>query len=1152
MIPTILAARSDFSLGESSLNIKTLVEAAKAAGQEVVGLTDTMSLTAMINFTKTAKGAGLRPIIGVRVRISDDPTWRPEKGEKKKAMPVERFLTVYPRTEAGLKMLFRLLTLGNSDERFYYTSKISFVDLTDHLATITPDDTAIVLGEMQGLITHPNIGSMVDTLAQQTSMLFVPLVPIDTPYFGRINKLSLDLCAGKGLEPIVIRPSLYTEGGADAQEILTGICTATKASAGYFQTRYNRDLHPMGLKDLTDHVKLVSKHLMQRGAVNAIASFSKGLMNADALVKAISYEWKQAEVSLPQMAPDEFVALKTECLAGWQTRFKTPIFGHTPTPDDLRDKYMPRLMYELDVLRRLKFAGYFLLVQDIVRFSKSNGILVGPGRGSVGGSLVAYLMGITECDPIRFGLLFERFINPDRIDLPDADLDFMSSRRHEVVKYIVDKYGEDRVAGVSNHSTLGTASVIRDVGRTLGISEFEYSISKFVPKQHGSNATLAESREQVSEIDAFATKYEEAWAIMETLEGTMRGLSQHAAGIVVAGEPLTERAVLERRTEGSVVCWDKDVVESQGLVKVDLLGLNTLDIIALATQYVKERHGKSLDLGAIPLEDPDVLTNFAKGLTNGIFQYEGGGAKRMLRDMAASGIPTTFEDVTAVSALNRPGPLEAGLDRLYISNRAGETQPEYISPHMRKALEPTFGAIVYQEQVMQIAKDLCGFTGAEADVLRKAIGKKDPVMMRKMEDKFISGGIGGYADVELADGTIQRIHTARLGDVAYTGMTLLNDGVIESAVRSLWNDILGFAAYSFNKSHSVEYCLISYQAMFLKQYYPVEFYAATMTLTPEDKLQGLIRDAKEFGIRVDMPDCNLSSSRFEIATDTTIVIPLQRIKGISEKSAEALMRARAAGPFTSKQDLINRVEKRLFNSRAQNSLDLVGGFASVEPSQVPANDPSRIRDQLELLPGLITANVVVDRDLKRDKTTKEYLGLLVDEYRAAHGPNGTQTAGMPVKPMMGKQARFMVVTDAPSRDEEAGGMFSFSNGTTSLDKAIDEAGFEKADAYWTGLVKVPKKGRQVEAGQVSVWLPYLLREIEMTETPVVVLLGSQTVRAFLPDFKGKASDEAGKVVYDKVRNLNLVIGFNPGEIYHAPEKQANLVAVFAAVSELIA
>lgn len=1115
---SILAARTDFSIGESILQTEHLVEVAKATGEKAVAVTDTMTVTSMIDFTNRCKKAEIKPVIGVRLRLVNDHTWRADKTDKKnkKGQPIYH-ATAYVLSEKGLKAIFRLLTLANEEPRFYYVARLDLADLYAELDKLTKDDLRITLGDVAPLTAHPEAVAIQQEIQSRLGHVYAAMIPIDTPYFARLNELAVE-AIDRGAEPLVVRPAFYREGEADAAEIMAAICNNNKVSDAWHRSTHNRDFHILGVKELAQEVGKASRRFVERGNASAGAHFKQGLANTKDLVDAVSYQWSKAEVTLPKMAEDEFAAVVAECKKGWAQRFAGEVFGHLPGKDELQSVYKERLKYELSVLQKLKFSGYFLLVQDVVRFAKQNGILVGPGRGSVGGSLVAYLMGITDCDPIRFGLLFERFINPDRIDLPDADLDFMSQRRHEIFEYLDRKYGRERVAGVSNFAALAAASSIRDVSRVIGLPEKEYVCSKYVPKLHGANVPLPACAEQVPEIDAFAKKHPDWWPIMTRLEGTMRNYGQHAAGVIVGGMDLVERAVIERRKEGAVVNWDKRIVEDQGLVKMDILGLNTLDLINLASEYIKERHGRRPDLMRIPLDDQKVLENFATGLTTAVFQFESGGMRNLLKQLGKDG-SITFEDITAATALYRPGPMESGMMESFYLRKQGYEVVEYDHPLMEPILKETFGVMVYQEQVMQVARAIAGYSAPDADKLRKIMGKKLPEEMKKERGKFVDGCV------------------ATIGcDPEWAG--------------ALFDKIEGFAGYGFNKSHSVEYTLISYQSMWLKTNYPVEFFAAALTLMDEDKLPGIIRDASRFGIDVSMPDINISTDRFEIATDVRLVIPFQRIKGISGNTTGAILEARKAGPFKNKADFIARVEKRRCNVRHQDALDKVGAFSRIEPGQVPATDPSRIRDLIELIPGLITANVPVNRDLDMGKEAKNDIGALAAEYRERHGPGGTSD-GMPVKPSFGRTARFMLVQDCPGSQEEEIGMMGWSQSVNAVIDAMAVHDLAREDAYWTALVKRTKAEKQLTADEIATYAPYLQREIEILKPPVIVLLGSSVVRQFFPDFKGKASDQAGKVVYSKELDANIVIGFSPGEIYFSPDKQKNMEDVFHSVVDLL-
>ena len=1112
---TVLAARSTFSIGESILTVEQLVDEAKKIGAKSIALTDTMSVTGLIDFTNRAKKAEIKPIIGCRLRLVDNATARKEKGVKWRQ--TSYYLTWYVLSEKGLLALFKLLSLANSEERFYFDAKLGFDDLYAALDHLTAADVAIATGDVQSIAAHLNAGIILTKIAESLSYhnVYMTLTPIDSPYYDAMNMQAIALARENNFPTIVTRPVLYEDGKANARDVFSAVSDNTKLTELWVESPLFTNLHPFNDRGMILQVHLASERLVnQRGVEDARAFFVAGLKRTDELVEKVSFTWSKAQVSLPKMADKEFLDLVKAAKVGWKERLGKPAFGHQPTEEDLADVYKPRLAYELGVLQKLGFAGYFLLVMDIVNYGKSNGILVGPGRGSVGGSLVAYLTGITDCDPIRFGLLFERFINPDRIDLPDADLDFMSSRRGEIIDYLVAKYGQARVAGISNFSTLAAASSLRGVGKAFGLAEQDYACSKFTPKAHGANIALPKAAEMVGEIAAFRDRFQEVWDYCVRLEGVMTNYGRHAAGIVVGGCDLVERGVIERRKDGATMNWDKRIVEDMGLVKVDVLGLEVLDLLKQTQDYIRARHAKKVNLLVIPLDDPKVLGNFAEGATTGIFQFESGGMRRLLKELGKDGV-ITFDDITAATALYRPGPMESGMMDSFWKRKQGLEIVEYDHPLMEPILKPTFGVMVYQEQVMQVSRTIAGYSAPDADKLRKIMGKKLPEEMKKERGKFVAGCVATVGET---------------GEWA----------------GDLFDKIEGFAGYGFNKSHSVEYTLISYQAMFLKTYFPVEFYAAALSLMKEDKLPAILKDAMENGITIEVPDINLSTGQFEILTDTRLSIPFNRVKGISSNATDAILAARASGEFESRKDFEARVERRKCNIRVIDTLDKIGAFARIEPGTPTAADPIRIRDQRDLIPGLIISAVPISRDMADDKFTKAKLGEMVAGYRAEH-----EDDGVCVKPLMGGKARFMVIYDAPNSGEVREGQMTMSASFESTFAALLENELEKSAGYYTALIKRPKEGKQVSVNEIATYLPYLEKEIELLKPPIIVMLGSITVRHFIPDLKGKASESAGKVVYSKALDANLVIGFNPGEIFHDPDKQVLLNDVFRSVAELL-
>jgi DNA polymerase-3 subunit alpha len=1045
-------------------------------------------------------------------------TWRKTK-EAKKAPP-EYYLNWYVRSQKGLEALFKLLSVANDDAHFYEHAKLSLQDVLEALDSLTCNDVALTSSDALSVVSQSNASEILREISSRSATLktHLQLIPAATPLYDTLNIRAIKLAEELGLPTLVTYPTFYRSGEADFQEIMGAVSRNVKVSDPWHYSQHLRDFHPYSDRQLIDLVQKTVTRLKARGCSNAGSMFKAGLLETERFADAVTFEWSKAPVSLPVMAADENATLVAACKVGWAQRFSgDPVFGYVPSGPDLVNKYLPRLKYELKVLKDLNFAGYFLLVQDIVQWSKKNGIAVGPGRGSVGGSLVAFLLGITECDPIRFGLLFERFINPGRLDLPDADLDFMSERRGDVIAYITDKWGADKVAGISNYGVLRGASAIRDVSRVFGLPESYYGCSKFVPKEHGQPVDLDVAVEKVAEIAKFRDSNPQLWKVIAGLESKMRSYGRHAAGIVVSGVPLTERAVVERRSGEPTVNWDKRVVEEQGLVKMDILGLSTLDLMVKACDYIWRRHTKRIDLNTIPLDDPKVLKAFADAKTTGVFQFEGAGMKKMLRELGR-GSGLTFEEIAAVTALYRPGPMDTEEHLRFIDLKHGLEVVSYDHPKMEAALADTYGVMTYQEQVMQLTRDLAGFTFTEADNVRKAMGKKDKDKMASIQPKFVEGCA-----------THSAIH--------------------EELANTIWEKMVTFAGYGFNKSHAIEYTLISYQSMWLKVNYPVEFFAAALTILKEEKLEGLVADAAGHGITIVPPDINNSSGEFEILNDTLLAIPFNRCKGISDNTTNAILAARAAGPFTSKADFLARVEKRKCNVKHQDILERVGAFSRIEPHTLPALHDDRLVDQRELLPGLVSTVLPVSRDMDIDKHARDLLSELCNEIADKHC-----TEGIICKPSLvgaKPKPKFVVITDCPTWAEEAEGQIGTGQTFGYISEALDEAGLVRADAYWTALLKRKKEGKVVEPEEINTYLPYLKRELEILKPPLILALGSSIAKLFMPDIKGNVIEFAGRAVYSKEMDCNIICGFNPAQIAFDADKQDLLNAVFQRVAELI-
>lgn len=1109
--------RSDFSIGESTLQIDTIIERAKELGYESVALVDTMSVSAMVNFTNKAKKAGIKPIIGCTLRVYDDPTYK--KPAKASGIVEKENLTynlkVYVQTEEGLHSLLKLLSKGNSEENFYYNARVGLEDV------LALTGVAVSTGDFYSVFHHPDAEAICYSLFTRfMDDFYVELVPINTPLFDTLNAKAVATAEQSGSRTLITYPTLYDKPEhADTLTVLKAICTNTKMNAPWHPRQFVRDFYFRPPNDIVTQ----AVHMGRRLATASGPVLKLDVTVAQRLADSVTYEFKKLPNALPVMATNEFAAMTAQIAQGWKLRFSKPVLGHQPSAVDLETIYKPRLTFELGVLKKMGFSGYFLLVRDIVQWAKESNIIVGPGRGSAGGSLVSYLLGITDVDPIRFDLLFERFINPDRIDLPDADLDFMSSRRHEVVDRIIAKYGQDKVAGISNYSTLASASALRDTGRVHDVDNLELSCTKLVPSEHGVSVDLTEAANRVPEIDKFKAKHPVIWQHSLNLEGCMRTLGKHAAGIVVSNEPIVNRAVVETRSGAAVVNWDKKFVEDWGLIKMDILGLSTLDLLELGRQYVRERHGHKIDYLSLPLDDPKVLRSFADGHTTGVFQFESSGMRGLLKQLANGG-DLTFDNLAATTALFRPGPLDAGLCDDYVAIKQGAKTAFLEHPNMAPALKDTYGVIVYQEQVMRVAVDVAGFTLTESDHLRKAMGKKDKDLMAEQRDKFVSGCV--------------RV-----------------SGMAEKVASALFDKIEVFAGYAFNKSHAVEYSVISYWCMWLKVTYPAEFFAAAMSVVDdEDKLTALMMDARRLDIRVLPPDINISTERIEIADDTTLTAPFQAVKGISTNVAGYLVKARKnlGRPFVSRADMEALIAAKTItgkiNALHRERLQKVGAFVSCEGG-IPALHPDRLKDRLELMPGFTIDAVKASRTVNNETIAITSIIRLMEDCRVCDKCS-LKGEAHPL-PRMGKSPKFMVVFDYPNWEEAKAGRMLEGDAAGILKACLKDVGLTANDAYYTSLVKSPKQGKGLTNEQINGCVPYLQKEIEILKPPVILTLGSNATRYFMPGMKGSPMDLVGKVTFDPKLDASIVFGLNVTQIVFDATKLKFLETACAKVADLL-
>ena len=1140
-----LSARSDFSIGESMLQMDHLVADAKEKGYESVALVDTMSIHGMVDFSNKCKKAGIKPIFGCRIRVVKDPRYRkPLKvtGIKEIENP-SFYIKAYVLNEAGIKSIIKLLSKASSEEYFYYHTRVGLEDVLEL------EGVAITTGDFFNVWQLDDAKEIVKKISDKLPT-FVEFVPIDTPLFDTLNAKALEYMSKAENETIISYPMLYRQPEhAETLSVLNCITFNTQMNAPWRRIQHVGDFYIQESSHLIERAKSTARRVKKWNDSENYSHIIKGLAGVDKLANMCEYSFESWPVSLPKLAEDEYVALTKKCVEGWSKRLKTEVLGYMP-PEDKLPEYKARLMYELAVLRDMGFSGYFLLVEDLVSWAKDNGVMVGPGRGSSSGSLVAYLTGITDIDPIRFNLIFERFINPDRLDLPDADLDFVSSKRHLVVEYLTEKYGSDRVAGISNYSSLASASALRDVGRVFGLSALDLVSTKLVPKEHGQPVTLTEAAKQVPEIDRFKSEQKEVWGHAVSLEGVMRSFGRHAAGVVIAGEPLVERAVVETRLGSPVVNWDKRTVELWGLVKVDILGLSTLDILEIAKGYIKEGHGVDLDYLKIPLDDEKMLEAFGKGQTTGVFQFSSRGMAKLLQDLAENE-PLTFEDVATATALYRPGPMDSGLMADYVAIKQGKRSATYDHPSMIDALKSTHGVIVYQEQVMQVARDLAGFTMADADKLRKVMGKKQKEEMAEMRQKWIDGC------------------------AVSSGMDAKNAGSIFDKVES-------FAGYGFNKSHAFSYTVISCWTMWLRVNYPAEYFAACLSIADEEKLPELVKDARSLGIEVLPPDINKSGSRYSVLDNKRILAPFSSVKGISENTALSIMLLRERNAEWavvrvikkrdgSREEVWGRVEgsavKGVFDSIQEFSyaaaesgskvsskvvecLSLVGAFANIDPSQRPALDTSRRRDQVGLMPGLMIDSVKADRSTDfTEPFLRAKVVTLIQDYKSCKDCSLANSPHPSVRAK--KDIKFMVITDSPTWQEEKEGRLLEGDASEFVKLAIKNAGLSAGNGYYTTLVKAKKIDKFLSNDQINACAKHLDRELELIKPAVIIALGTASIKRFLPGMKGSATELSGKVVYSAGLDASIVCGINPQQLAFDTSKFGQLEESFKRVAEIL-
>jgi DNA polymerase III subunit alpha len=879
-----LHCHTEYSLLDGANKVDKLFRRIKSLKQPAVAMTDHGNMFGAIEFYRESVSHGIKPIIGCEIYVA--PTSRFEKkGIDKGPKEYNNHLILLAMNQEGYRNLCKLVSLGYM-EGFYYKPRID-KELLKELNAGLIALSACLQGEVSQALSGGNIEKARAAAESYLSMFndryYVEIQDNKLPEQEKVNRLLVELAKDLSI-PVVATNDCHYGERADypAHDVL--LCVQT----GKTIDEDNR------LKLETDELYLKSAEEMKTGFDYCPDAIERTVEIAGRCNVEIAF----GKYHFPTFTPPKEMSLDDYLDELARTGLEERLEGRSDAAN--RKIYEERLNYELAVIKRMQFPGYFLVVADFINYAKRNGIPVGPGRGSSAGSLVAYALRITDLDPIRHVLLFERFLNPERRSMPDIDVDFCIRGRAQVIQYVKDKYGADRVAQIATFGTLKAKAAIKDVGRALGFSFAETdAIAKLIPApKQGFDYPLTESIKMEPRLQDLIKTDPRIKTLIDhalRLEGLTRHASTHAAGVVLSNLPLVDHLPLFVDKEGGIVTqFDMNCVEKIGLVKFDFLGLKTLTLLHDGIKLIEMTQGLKIDLENLPLDDKKTYRLLCNGNTTGVFQLESTG----IREMTVKIRPNCFEDLVAILALYRPGPLDSGMAEEYIKRKHDKEKIKYLHPLLEPILKDTHGVIVYQEQVMQIAQVLGGYSMGDADILRRAMGKKDPEEMAAQRERFVDGAGKKRIDAQKAAEIFDQMET--------------------------------FARYGFNKSHSAAYALVSYQTAYLKAHYPVEFMAALMTseMGDTDKVIKNLAECREKGIEVLAPDINESRSDFTPVGDK-IRFGLAAVKNVGEKAVEVILESRQAeGDFESLFDFCRRVDLTAVNRRVIESLIKCGAFDS--------------------------------------------------------------------------------------------------------------------------------------------------------------------------------------------------------------------------------
>ncbi|MBT4277439.1 DNA polymerase III subunit alpha [Candidatus Falkowbacteria bacterium] len=932
---THLHTHSHYSLLDGLVKIDDLIEKTKEYNMDSVALTDHGVMYGAIEFYQKALKAGVKPIVGVEAYLAAGSRFE-------KTRQGRYHLVLLAKNKTGYGNLLKLTSLAHL-EGYYYKPRIDWEILEKYSEGLVALSACI-----QGEVPRAFLTSGHDK-AKEITKKYLKLFGHDfylevqkhnnVEGQDKANQGLIQIGKELGIPIVATNDAHYLDvEDEEAQDVL--LCLQTK--------KKQKDTDRMNMIGMDNSFKSTEK------MKESFYDFKEAVSNTEEVVKKCNLEIELGKITLPKFeVPKEKTDseyLRDLCNEGAKKRYPEYFKEDGEKfddPDNFKKQVLDRLDFEFNVIDKMGFASYFLIVGDFVNWAKEQKIVVGPGRGSAAGSLVAYLLSITNVDPLKYDLMFERFLNPDRISMPDIDLDFADTRRDEVIRYVEKKYGRDKVAQIITFGTMAARAAIRDAGRVL---DFEYDYCDKLAKMIPMFTPLQKAIDEVGELNAIYNNEVQAKKILDTalkLEGVARHASTHACAVLITKDPLDKSVPLQYASSGDktiVSQFSMKPVEELGLLKMDFLGLRNLTIIENALRIIKGLRDIEINIDNIPLDDQKTYELFSKGDTTGVFQFESSGMRRYLKLLQ----PSVFEDIIAMVALYRPGPLNSGMIDEFIDRKHGRKQIVFKHQIMENALKNSYGVIVYQEQVMQLSKDMAGFTGGQADTLRKAMGKKIAALMAKMKSEFIEGCV--------------------------------KKGLEENLARDTFRDMEKFAEYGFNRSHAACYGLIGYQTAYLKANYPVEFMAALLTANEGDvdKVAIDVAECQKIGIEVLPPDINESFEHFTVVPLKEgddkkfgqIRFGLLTVKNVGENIVTEIIKERKKnGKFLNLGDFISRIKSKDFNKKSLESLMKCGALDNI-------GDRSKLLFNLEKI-------LVFIRSLRDQEKSKQgnLLGMLSDDYK---------------------------------------------------------------------------------------------------------------------------------------------------------------------------